>query len=57
MIEDTVANTPKRRVLNFQEGVAGTGKSTIHGILKLCLLPNVPFRCLHRGVAKQKLNS
>jgi len=31
-------------------------KSIMHGILKLLFAPDVPFRCLHGGVAKQKLN-
>jgi hypothetical protein len=31
-------------------------KSIIHRVLKFLLASDVPFRCLHRGVAKEKLN-
>jgi hypothetical protein len=31
-------------------------KSIIHRILKLLFASDVPLRCLHRSVAKQKLN-
>jgi hypothetical protein len=31
-------------------------ESIIHRILKLLFASDVPFRCLHRSVAKQKLN-
>jgi hypothetical protein len=31
-------------------------KPIIHGILELLFASDVPFRCLHRSVAKQKLN-
>jgi hypothetical protein len=33
-----------------------SSKSIMHGILKLLFAADVPFRCLHGGVAKQKLN-
>jgi hypothetical protein len=38
--------------------VAGNrnSKAIIHVILKLLFASDVPFRCLHRSVAKQKLN-
>jgi hypothetical protein len=31
-------------------------KSIIYGILELLFASDIPFRCLHRSVTKQKLN-
>jgi hypothetical protein len=43
--------------LHLSRGVAGkNSKSIIHRILKLLFASDVPLRCLHRSVAKQKLN-
>jgi len=28
----------------------------VHRVLQLLIAADIPFRCLHRGVAKQKLN-
>ncbi len=58
MIKDAIANIAKRRCLKLSSGVAcdRNSKSIIHRILKLLFGSDVPLRCLHRSVAKQKLN-
>jgi hypothetical protein len=59
MIKDAIASIPEAAAPDtFSGGVVcdRNSKSIIHGILKLVFASDVPFRCLHRGAAKQKVN-
>lgn len=58
MTQDAIANITRDCEGQFSSGVTcdRNSKPMIHRILKLLFASDVPLRCLHRSVAKQKLN-
>src|ERR1700680_847182 len=58
IIKDVIASSETAASQNFSGGVVcgRDSKSVVHCILKLLFASDIPLRCLHRSVAKQKLN-
>ena len=58
MIIDAIANIPEAATPDSLQASAlrPNSKSIIHRVLKFLLASDVPFRRLHQGVAKEKLN-